>query len=182
MGKVFNHYLVQMGRENSKSRTRYRADGTKESQTKIVLKEEAGERAILFVKFFYDGKSRLYLSQESEILEAADYEIRRSTWKWDAAGRAYDCERETLRFKPRVDQAPPLFDSPDQMLIDLLRGYGVNEPLFEPCAQPVLESDRARASPLNASRQPALTFREPEIKGDGFLTIDSRTLLPYHKK
>lgn len=182
MGKVFDHYLVQMGREKSRCRNRYRADGTKESQTKIVLKESPGERSILFVKFFCDERGRVYLSQESELREAEDHEIHRSTWKWDAAGRCYDCVRETLRFKPRVDQPPPLFESPDHALIDLLRRYGLNDPGFQPRAQPVLDHERSRPAPVQSSRQPALTFDEQDFNKDGLFTIDSRSLLPYRKK
>lgn len=182
MGKVFDHYLALMGREKSWSRNEYRADGTKEFQTGAVLKESPGERSILFVKFFFDERGRKYLSQESELREAEDYEIHRSTWKWDAAGRAYDCVRETRRFKPRVDQPPPLFESPDHALIDLLRRYGLNDPGFQPRAQPTLDRERSRPAPVHASRQPALTFHEQDVSKDGLFTIDSRSLLPYRKK
>lgn len=145
MGEIFNRYLLQIGRDQKTWRNTYRDDGTRAFQTAVTLKERAGTRSIVFSKFWYDHKDRVIVSQQSELQESSDYQIIRRTYEYDAAERVVQCTSETLYFPQRVSQIAPLFSSPDEALLGVLKKHGLSVRGLYPREEPVIERPRTRA-------------------------------------
>jgi len=145
MGAIFDRYVSAIRRQQSIERWTYRNDGTRAFSTKVKIDQSAQGRSITFIKYYFDRRGRLIVSQETELAESSDHKLIRRTYEWNEAGDTTQCTTETLYLPRAVPQVAPLFDTPDMALIRLLGRYGLAVSDFEPRSEPQIESEPLRA-------------------------------------
>jgi hypothetical protein len=153
MGETFRKARAILGREKRRTRNTHRADGTRETQTQIVLRERRGVQSIIYVKFFFDHRDRVVLSQEAALSDGEDTKIERVTWRHDEAGNATEAWTDTIYLARQGGTQKPLFDSPDVALNRLLQSYGHDVSQFgAPRAAPQLSFTRSKEAPTDWER------------------------------
>jgi hypothetical protein len=161
MGNTFKRAVVALGREKCLTRGTYRADGTLESETQIVLRERRGVRSILYCKHWCDARGRSLKSQEAELREADDTKIIRRTWHWNAQGQPIQGEIETVYLAPtraqQSSQLAPLFSTPDEALNDFLNREGLDVSQLDPPRLAPPQSTATRSDPSDADWERFIT-------------------------